>query len=207
MQIRGITLAGIWREWQFPLIVAIIALLLRLWGEPASLLFRYDRAALGEGELWRLFTAHLVHLGWAHLMMNLAGLFVVWAFVARALSRHGWWWLFILCSLAISLAFWWFFPPLEWYVGLSGVLHSMLFGGAVVAFGRGDREGAILALLVILKLIWEQFFGPLPGSESVAGGAVITQAHLYGAVAGGGFVAIVWRVPRWHASLLGEAGR
>jgi membrane associated rhomboid family serine protease len=32
---------------------------LRQWG-------RYDREALESGELWRLVTAHLVHLGWGH---------------------------------------------------------------------------------------------------------------------------------------------
>ena len=42
-----------------------------------------------------------------------------------------------------------------------------------------DRE-----LLVVGKLSWEQFDGALPGSESVAGGLVVVDAHLYGALAG-----------------------
>ena len=40
---------------------------LRQWG-------RYDRGALASGELWRLVTAHLVHLSWGHLWLNLAAL-------------------------------------------------------------------------------------------------------------------------------------
>jgi membrane associated rhomboid family serine protease len=39
-------------------------------------------------------------------------------------------------------------------------------------------------LLVCGKLLWEQAVGPLPGSAEVAGGKVIVDAHLYGAIGG-----------------------
>ena len=34
-------------------------------------------------------------------------------------------------------------------------------------------------------MIWEQVYGPAPGSEEMAGGNVIVNAHMYGAIAGG----------------------
>ncbi len=36
----------------------------------------------------------------------------------------------------------------------------------------------------MVKLVWEGVMGPMPGSESTAGGPVVVQAHLYGSVGG-----------------------
>lgn len=191
-----------WRLWQLPLLLAIAALLLRLLGDEASQLLRYQREALEQGQLWRLLSAHLVHLGWSHLVLNLAALLVIWLLVGEAMSRRGWLLLLLFSASLITLSLWLFQPLLQWYVGLSGLLHGMLFAGAVVLFGYGDRGAAMLALLVIIKLLWEQLLGPLPGSEASAGGAVIVEAHLYGALSGGLFVAAVWSRPAWRARLL-----
>jgi rhomboid family GlyGly-CTERM serine protease len=78
----------------------------------------------------------------------------------------------------------WLNPGLIWYVGLSGVLHALFVAGLL-----GDiREHAALGWLVLLgfagKIIFEQMYGPLPGSERSAGGPVVVDAHLYGAIAG-----------------------
>ncbi len=42
----------------------------------------------------------------------------------------------------------------------------------------------MLLVAIMLKLTWELFMGPIPGSESTAGGPVIVQAHLYGSMGG-----------------------
>lgn len=180
-------------NWSLPLTMAALALVLAIMGDRAWLPLRYSREALASGELWRLFSGHWVHLGWSHLILNLAGLLVVWALVGDVLSRLGWFVLVSAGSLFISLALWFFYPQLQWYVGLSGLLHSMLLAGALLQFVGGDRGAAVLALLVIGKVGWETLWGPLPGSESAAGGAVVTEAHLYGAVAGGMFATLVLR--------------
>ncbi|MCW8828183.1 MAG: rhombosortase [Gammaproteobacteria bacterium] len=193
-----------WRQWLLPLMVAVMVTLLMLWGESASALLRYDRDGLARGELWRAVTGHFVHLGWSHLLLNLAGLFLVWLLVGEALSRRGWLLLLSSCSVFLGAALWLFSPLLQWYVGLSGLLHGMLFAGALVQFGGGDRGGAVLGLLVIIKLLWEQRLGPLPGSESVAGGAVIVAAHLYGTVAGGLFLTVALSRRRWREQVLGR---
>jgi len=52
----------------------------------------------------------------------------------------------------------------------------------------------ILLVLVVGKLVWEQLTGALPGSESIAGGEVLVDAHLYGAI--GGAVIGAWLVLR-----------
>lgn len=203
MQTLGPKHSGRLQRWLLPLLAATFAGLLMLGGDGAAHWLRYEREALAQGQLWRLLSAHWVHLGWSHLIMNLLGLFLVWALVGEALNRLGWLLLLLVCSLFITAALWLLYPELHWYVGFSGVLHGMLFGGAVVLFGGGDKGAALLGGVVLLKLLWEQLLGPLPGSESAAGGAVIVEAHLYGALAGGLFAAVVWSRTSWRERVVG----
>ena len=48
--------------------------------------------------------------------------------------------------------------------------------------GRWDSK--LLLVMIIAKLLWEQLVGPLPGSETAAGGSVVVDAHLFGALMG-----------------------
>ena len=75
-------------------------------------------------------------------------------------------------------------PELKWYVGLSGALHGMFAAGAVVALAAGDRAALLLAVALVVKLAWEGIAGPMPGSGEWVGARVVTEAHLYGALAG-----------------------
>jgi rhomboid family GlyGly-CTERM serine protease len=155
--------------------------------------FAWDRDALSGGEIWRFVSGHFVHLGWSHLALNLAGLALIAWIVGRTWDWLGW----LVVSLAsvgiIGAGFWIFNPQLEWYVGLSGLLHGLLAAGLVVGLARREAESAVLAVLVAGKLAWEQFAGPLPGSEGASGGAVIVDAHLYGAMGGVLAAVAMWR--------------
>lgn len=171
-------------RWQVPLVIAAASALVALLGGAGRLWLRWDREAIADGELWRLVTGHFVHLNPGHLVLNLAGLALVWVLVGggyRALA----WWLVIAFSVAVMDAGFWFLDPgLSWYVGLSGLLHGLLLAGTVDRLRDAPIESAVLGLLVIGKLAWEQYAGPLPGSEASAGGSVVVNAHLYGAIAG-----------------------
>jgi len=70
------------------------------------------------------------------------------------------------------------------YVGLSGVLHGLFIIGARWELKRYNLSGVVLLLLIVGKVIWEQINGALPGSESMSGGKVAVNAHLYGLMAG-----------------------
>ncbi len=165
-----------------------------LWGEVGREWLRYDRAAIADGEVWRLVTGHLVHLGPAHFLMNAAGLGLVWFLFAREFDARGWLAILFAVVAGISAGFWFLDPELAWYVGLSGLLHGMLAAGIVAGLPGRRREAVILAVLVAAKLVWEQLAGPLPGSEETAGGNVIVNAHLYGTLAGAVTGAIMRRV-------------
>ena len=145
---------------------------------------RWERAAIEVGEAWRLITGHFVHLGLSHLLLNAAGLLLVWYLVGRDLKPAQWLIVVTVGVLAIDAGFWVLNTNLVWYVGLSGVLHGMLAAGIVVAGSAERKDLVVLGVLVVAKLVYEQLAGALPGTGSASGGPVIVDAHLYGAVSG-----------------------
>ena len=178
------------RQWLIPLLIGGLGAVAALLGHDALPLLRYDRQGLQNGELWRLLSGHVVHLGWAHFALNATGLALVWLLVGNALGTGRWCIGIIGMVAAIDLGFWFLEPQLAWYVGLSGVLHGVLVAGLILDFDSARVENLIVLLLVAAKLAYEQWFGPLPGSESSAGGPVVVNAHLYGAIAGAALAAI-----------------
>lgn len=158
------------------------SVLLAWGGDAARLALRYERTAVMGGEFWRLFTGHLVHGTPAHLALNLAGLGLIAALFPRDYSLRQWLLILLASVAAIDAGFVLFEPQLQWYVGLSGVLHGALAAGAV-AWWRHESRLLALALTAVLvgKLTWEQLQGALPLSGDMP---VIVDAHLYGAVGG-----------------------
>lgn len=88
------------------------------------------------------------------------------------------------CCL-VTFGMWIFSPDIQWYVGLSGSLHGLLVTLIIVDYVSQKHWLNIFLLVgLIAKLAWEGMMGPLPGSESAAGGPVVVQAHLYGFIGG-----------------------
>lgn len=170
--------------WLVPLSLAACSAAAALGGSALRLHLRYDRAGIAEGELWRLVTGHFAHLGIAHLVLNVIGLGIVWMLVGGAHSASGWVFIIALSLALIDLCFWFLEPGLGWYVGLSGLLHALLVAGIMSRFRIAKVESLALAVVLVGKIAFEQLVGPLPGSELSAGGPVVVNAHLYGAVAG-----------------------
>lgn len=189
-------------NWSVPLMLSGVSIAVMLAGDETIRLLRYDRANIGDGELWRLFTGHLTHLGWSHLWLNLAGLLMVWLLCADALSQKLWWLVLAACALGCSLGLLLWDPNVQWYVGLSGVLHGLLVAGTVAGISRGKRDSWLLLAAVTLKLVWEQWQGPLPGSEAEAGGHVVVDAHLYGACTGLLVMLVLFATPAWRRQRL-----
>lgn len=153
-------------------------------GSDASQWLRYDRNAILAGQLWRVITGHFTHLGWSHLAMNLAGLALIWAIFGSHISWRRWLMILLVGAAGTSMGLLLLNPQLRWYVGLSGVLHTLFIAGCLAELKNHRWDSWILLSLVIAKLLYEQVWGPVPGSESTAGGNVVVDAHLYGAVFG-----------------------
>jgi len=162
--------------WAVPAIILGISIIIMLAGEPGKEWLRYDRVWIGQGEAWRFLSGHFTHLGWSHLALNGAGLLLVWFLIGQAYAFSTW--------IQITL-----------------LLHGLLVAGIIPRLRSLDIETGILLLLLIAKIGYEQFNGPVPGSETTSGGPVVVDAHLYGAL-GGVLGAILARIRgQWRASI------
>ncbi len=182
-------------DWQVPFVIALLCITVAAWGDAGRELLRYDRLAIAGGQIWRLVSGHIAHLGYQHLTLNLLGLGVVWLLVGRRFGDRQWYLVAAISVAAIDAGFWWLDTDLNWYVGLSGVLHGLLVAGAVRGMRELPLESLVICLLVIGKLAYEQFIGPMPGSGVVTGGNVIVNAHLYGTAGGALSAAILYIMP------------
>jgi rhomboid family GlyGly-CTERM serine protease len=171
-------------RWGLPLGIAAVSLLCQAFAAQATAPLRFDRVAVLAGEWWRLLTGNIVHLGWNHLLLNLAGLALIWVLFPATLTPTRAAVLFTFSSLAVTVGLLEFTPSLHWYVGLSGALHGILVGAAVMSLRRDLRMEQWLLAGVGVKILWEQWHGPSADTEKLVGGAVVVDAHLYGALGG-----------------------
>ena len=170
--------------WRLSAFIALVGVVLASGGIAVRNDLAWDRDVIAAGELWRLLSGHFVHLGWSHLLLNLAGLALVAWLVGGRFSWRRWLLIGAISVAAIDIGFWFLYPNLGWYVGLSGMLYGLLIAGLLAGVLQRDREAIILSVFIVAKIAWEQLMGPLPGSESTTGGRVIVEAHLYGALGG-----------------------
>jgi len=152
-----------------------------------SALLRYDRSAIAAGGWWRLLTAHIVHLDAHHLILNELGLVLMWSLFAQDYAAEEWCAIVLSGALAISSGLWSLSPHVAWYVGASGVLHTVMGAGTASHLATRAWDRWILLLGLCAKLAWEQWGGhPTP--------LVVVDAHLYGAACGFAVgAALSWR--------------
>jgi rhomboid family GlyGly-CTERM serine protease len=172
-----------------------LVLALELAGDAGREALRYERSAIEQGELWRLVTGHVVHLGWEHCVLNLMGFALMWALFFPDYSLRRWAVILAASLIAIDLGFFFLERNLVWYVGLSGVLHGVMAAGTLAHLRRGEADAWILVPFLVGKLIWEQSVGAMPYSADSAGGPVVVDAHLYGSA--GALLAALF-LPSWR---------
>ena len=170
------------RAYGVALLTVCVALVLpELGGDAVRNSLSFDRQQIAAGQWWRVLTAHFVHLGPEHALLNGLGVVLMWALFARDYSPWRWAAIYLGAALAISAGLWFLDPQVEWYVGSSGTLHGVMTAGTLAHLRRRDLDGWILAIFIVAKLLYEQLAGSMP----FAGAAhTIVNAHLYGAVGG-----------------------
>jgi rhomboid family GlyGly-CTERM serine protease len=174
------------------IILALIAFAIQLAGAGAvrdALI--YDRASIAAGEFWRLWTGHLCHFGWTHLLAD-AGLFLIigWTLERRfpfatrtALLALP---LFIGATLYIVSA------DLSRYAGLSGVNVGLLVFLSLDGWHRQRRDWFWPAVLLVhvIELALEALQGGSGGGAIQFDEPAIriaTAAHVAGALYGAGW--------------------
>ncbi|MBO9642053.1 MAG: rhombosortase [Pseudacidovorax sp.] len=169
-------------NWLVPAALAGLVLALQAGGEPVYEALRYERAAVLGGQYWRLLSAHAVHLGWAHCLMNVGGLALCAALAAGMLSWRDWVSALVALTLGVALLLVVASPGATNYAGLSGVLYGLFVWVLVPRAWRGERFARIGLAVVIARLGWQFIQPPSDAPGSWIGGEVMVEAHLYGAL-------------------------
>lgn len=164
------------------LIIFVVSSTLQVCGWVDS--WRFNRTLVEQGDVWLLLSGHIVHLNGSHWLLNMAGLAIVAFFFSAHASYKQWLLVIFVSAVVISAGLWWWMTDIYYYVGLSGVLHGLFLYGALREIRYYPVSGYVLLLVLLAKLLWEFIYGALPGSEDMAGGRVLTEAHLLGAIGG-----------------------
>jgi rhomboid family GlyGly-CTERM serine protease len=143
-----------------PWVTAIIlggAIVATAWPAAVATL-EFERDRVMAGELWRLWTAHLVHFGWSHAGWN-ALVFALTGGWAERLMPARTRLLYAVAAPVIGLALLIFAPALQRYAGLSGVAAATV---ALLALSRlnrpepGERWFWRMVLVALLaKMVFE----------------------------------------------------
>jgi rhomboid family GlyGly-CTERM serine protease len=169
-------------NWLVPIALAGLMLALQAGGEPVYDALRYERAAVLGGQPWRLLSAHAVHLGWAHCLLNVGGLALCAALAAGTRSWRAWAAAIVVLALGVGLALLAASPQATNYAGLSGVLYGLFVWVLAPRAWRGDRVAWILLAALVARIGWQMVDAPSHAQRALIGGEVLVEAHLYGAL-------------------------
>jgi rhomboid family GlyGly-CTERM serine protease len=166
-----------------PLLLMLLIAVLECGGDQVRAILQFDRVAIAAGQLWRLVTGNLVHLGWWHLFLNELGVLVYVLLCPERLAPAVWLRRLLLLGLGVSLGLYFAVPALDRYVGLSGVMHGLF----ILGLGRQVMQKDLIAggclLYLVAKLSWELYSGAPVSDEVAIGGRVATESHFWGAMA------------------------
>ncbi|MBN9426283.1 MAG: rhombosortase [Burkholderiales bacterium] len=179
--------------------LALLLLLAQAASDDTHIALRLDTAGLGQGEYWRLLSAHFVHLSWPHALLNAAGVLVCCALAPDVFDRRAVWRVAGL-ALGVGLCLWLFSPAALPYVGLSGVLYGLFVLGLAPQALRGSLHGALALLGITAWMLWQWAAGPAPSEERLIGGSIVGVAHLYGYGLAAAALLVMAGTKRWRAA-------
>lgn len=167
-----------------PLLIVTISIILALIEPLSSDLLAYDRRQLNHFQWWRLITGHFLHTNTMHLLLNLAGLILLWALHGHYYRNARYLTIFFMLCLGTSGGLYLFAPQMQWYVGLSGVLHGLFIIGAYFDIRKKFKTGWLMLIGVWVKVIHEQIYGASDDIAQLIAANVAIDAHLFGTITG-----------------------
>jgi rhomboid family GlyGly-CTERM serine protease len=146
--------------------------------------FIYDRAAILSGQLWRLFTSHLVHCSYKHLFYDLS-VFCIAGMLIERREKKAFVWLSVLSAFAISVTLLFAKSKMDYYGGLSGLACTAVIYYILLELRLSNASSRVfwlgVLLLTLAKFVYEIVTGkfifvchqtqfvPMPLSHSVGG--------------------------------------
>ncbi len=177
-----------------PLSIIIFALLAYFFDGNTHQNFNYQQNLINQGQWWRIITGHFFHTNGYHLLLNLAGIILLWSLHGQFYQTKSYLLVFIVSALVCSFGIYFFSDNISIYVGLSGVLHGIFVWGALMDIINKDKTGYLLFIGVWLKIIHEQVYGASDDVAQLINANVAVDAHLWGAV--GGLLAAIYLLIR-----------
>ncbi|MFC3902142.1 rhomboid family GlyGly-CTERM serine protease [Acinetobacter marinus] len=168
-------------------------------------LFIYFRELM-PSQPWRFLTAHWVHVGWMHYLLNMIA-FICFPFIFHHIRARVLLLMIVVVPILISLAFYYGFPQIEAYVGFSGVLHGLYAVAALLSlrFTRERWFAGLILLGLTAKLLWEATVGELSATMRMIGSPILIEAHQLGVLMSLLVLALilVWNklCPKWALAL------
>ena len=143
----------------------------------------YNRQSVLEGEIWRIFTAPLVHFSFGHFLCDT----LIFATAGFTVSHAGFPYFRAVCFLSAfvpGVVYLMFFPDLEYYGGLSGMATgAVVFYCLCTIFMTGKRKTVwvLIPALTVLKIVMEyKIDSPVFVDAGTAGFVVLPSAHIIG---------------------------
>jgi rhomboid family GlyGly-CTERM serine protease len=166
-------------DWRFVgALVALMALLQLIGPE----VLRYQRDWVETGQVWRILSAHCVHVGWVHWLLNSLGLVIMVTLTAPDWSISRWIATTAGIAVGISILMTLFNPEVRDLAGFSGVLYGLYLLGAIGLFARDRLIAVLVGAAIVIKILMEQFQFYDFNSGSLIGARVVVDSHLYGAI-------------------------
>lgn len=151
----------------------------------ASAALMLDRERLAAGELWRLWSGHLVHYSPSHLVWDVLVFVACGSFIETS-NRKSFALLLVSSATAIGAVLLALLPAMRAYGGLSGLNMALLTyaGVALVRSGSMRAMGVVILSAVTIKIVGENF--GFPGQLVTFSNHVrsVPLSHLAGACCG-----------------------
>ncbi|MEC7940737.1 MAG: rhombosortase [Pseudomonadota bacterium] len=160
--------------------------------EPVQASVVWDKSAIVDGQWWRILTGNFSHTNYSHLLMNLAGLWII-SYLFQP-TRKQLISALALISLVTGLAL--LLSSIQIYVGLSGTLHGLFGLFALREALNGRKSSWLLVLGLFTKVAWEQLIGPSSTTGELINARVAIEAHLAGALVGGSMAIISFLIDK-----------
>ena len=159
-------------------------------------MLQFDRQAINDGQLWRLFTGHYTHWNWDHLIWDALAL-IIGGLICLRISRAHTFIMLIASPLALSGFMIVFHPEVDLYRGLSG-LGCTLAAYATLHFlttthHEKNWKGFLFFTSILLAFLVKTFFEQVVGmSFFVHTDAFVTMPTIHCA---GAFVGMIVYMP------------
>jgi rhomboid family GlyGly-CTERM serine protease len=164
-------------DWQYLAMVIPLMVLFQAIG-PEYL--RYQQNAVADGQWWRILSAHWVHVGWMHLLLNSLSLVVCVSLTAPGWSLRRWLLVTVSMGLGISFLLMLNNPEVTDYAGHSGLLYGLYVLGGIGLYPRDRLISVLVVAAILVKILMEQFSFYDFNTGSLIGARVIVDAHFYG---------------------------